>query len=53
MPHRVSLEVDIDKLEKNFKTILERVSPAQVMAVVKADAYGLGVQKIAPALKNA
>lgn len=53
MSHRVSLEVNLDVLENNFKTIIERVAPVQVMAVVKANAYGLGVQQIAPVLKNA
>lgn len=53
MAHRVNLEIDIAKLEKNFRTLLRRVAPAEVMAVVKANAYGLGVRKIAPILKNA
>ena len=53
MSHRVTLEIDLTRIERNFKTIIERVSPAQVMAVVKADAYGLGVQTVAPQLKKA
>ena len=53
MAHRVSLEIDIRKLKKNFNALLQRVSPAEVMAVVKANAYGLGVKKIAPVLKDA
>lgn len=53
MFQRAYLEIDLDQLEKNFKAILERVYPAQVMAVVKANAYGLGVQTVAPLLKKA
>ena len=53
MSHRVTLEINLDKLENNFKTIIERVAPAQVMAVIKANAYGLGVQQAAAVLKNA
>lgn len=53
MSHRVTLEINLDKLESNFKTIIERVAPAQIMAVIKANAYGLGVQQTAEVLKNA
>lgn len=53
MSYRVSLEIDLNKLENNFKAIRERVAPAQVMAVVKAGSYGLGVQHTVPVLKNA
>ncbi len=50
---RVWLEVDVENLEKNFNTIKERVGNAMIMAVLKADAYGLGVEKIAMVLENA
>ena len=52
MSYRVSLEVDLDLLAENFQAIRRRVAPAEVMAVIKANAYGLGVNTIAEVLKN-
>src|SRR6185437_6886886 len=44
------LEIDLDAVAENFKKLAERVGPnVRVAAVVKADAYGLGVEKVAPA----
>ena len=50
---RVWLEINLDTLERNFKHIQEAVKPLQVLAVLKANAYGLGVQKIAERLDRA
>ena len=47
---RVRLEVDLGKLKHNFETIAARVNPGKVIAVLKADAYGLGVRPIASLL---
>ena len=47
---RVRLEVSLAKLRHNFETIAERVAPAGVVAVLKANAYGLGVRPIAKLL---
>ena len=47
---RVRLEVSLAKLRHNFETIAERVTPAGVVAVLKANAYGLGVRPIAKLL---
>ena len=48
------LEIDLDAIAGNFKKLAERVGPhVRVAAVVKADAYGLGVEKVAPALARA
>lgn len=44
------LSIDLDALRANYRTIADRVAPAQCAAVVKANAYGLGVGKAAPAL---
>lgn len=44
------LRVDLDALRANYRTIADRVAPARCGAVVKADAYGLGVAMAAPAL---
>lgn len=50
---RVWLDIDLDKLCRNLARIRERVVPCGVIAVLKADAYGLGVEPIARALARA
>jgi alanine racemase len=50
---RVRLEVDLGKIVGNFQTIRRRVQPCRLMPVVKANAYGLGMAKIAAALAAA
>jgi alanine racemase len=48
------LEIDLDAIAGNFKKLSERVGPhVRIAAVVKADAYGLGMEKVAPALARA
>lgn len=47
------ITVDLDALEANFRYCGEQLRPAACAAVVKADAYGLGIRKIAPALWEA
>jgi alanine racemase len=48
------LEIDLDAIAENFTKLSERVgAKVRVAAVVKANAYGLGVEKIAPALARA
>ena len=48
------LEIDLDAIVANFKRLAERVGPhVRVAAVVKADAYGLGMARVAPALARA
>ena len=42
------LEVDLEQLRENFDNIRMHVRPAKVMAVVKANAYGHGVDLVAP-----
>jgi alanine racemase len=44
------LTVDLDAIVANWRTLKDRVAPAEVAAVVKADAYGLGVGPVARAL---
>ncbi len=50
IPRRVWLEIDLGVLQENFRRIREAVAPCAVMAVLKANAYGLGVLPIAKAL---
>ena len=47
------ITIDLDALEANFRFCSEKLQPARCAAVVKADAYGLGVRKIAPVLRRA
>lgn len=44
------LTVDLDALRANYRTIADRVAPARCGAVVKANAYGLGIARVAPTL---
>lgn len=50
---RVWLDVDLPTLRANFRKIAERVAPCGVVAVLKANAYGLGVRPLATALRDA
>jgi alanine racemase len=48
------LEIDLDAIAENYTKLTERVgAKVRVAAVVKADAYGLGMAKVAPALARA
>ncbi len=47
---RVWLEISLEKLRRNLGRIRESVAPCGVIAVLKANAYGLGVARIAEAL---
>ena len=44
------LRIDLDALRANYRTIANEVAPARCGAVVKADAYGLGVKRVGAAL---
>ncbi|PKP94845.1 MAG: alanine racemase [Alphaproteobacteria bacterium HGW-Alphaproteobacteria-16] len=44
------LRVDLGSVRANYRALAAQVSPAQCGAVVKADGYGLGARKVAPAL---
>ena len=47
------LTVDLGALVANYRLLAKRSAPAQVMAVVKADAYGLGIMPVVKALWDA
>jgi len=47
------LTIDLGALARNFKLLAERAAPAECAAVVKADAYGLGVEPVMRALLGA
>ena len=45
---RVWLDVDLGAIRENFRKLAQMVSPCRLTAVVKADAYGVGMAKVAP-----
>lgn len=47
------LSIDLDAIVANWRLLQARVAPAECAAVVKADAYGLGVNRVAMALFSA
>lgn len=47
------LTVDIGALQRNYRLIAKRVEPAECAAVVKADAYGVGIEPVSRALAAA
>jgi alanine racemase len=53
LPHSIRAEIDIAALLFNLRQIQERAAGALVMAVVKADAYGHGVEHVIPAFREA
>jgi alanine racemase len=44
------LTVDLDAIRANWRLLAERVGAATCAGVMKADAYGLGMDRVAPAL---
>jgi alanine racemase len=44
------LTIDLGALVENYRQLSQRNAPDRTAAVVKADAYGLGVAEVAPAL---
>lgn len=47
------LRIDLSALKSNYLLLKERAAPAECAACVKADAYGLGVEHVVPALAQA
>lgn len=47
------LTVDLSALVENYRTLARLSAPAKTGAVVKADAYGLGIAQVVPALVEA
>ncbi len=41
------VEIDLDAIAHNLQEIKKKVAPAEVMAVLKADAYGHGLKEVA------
>jgi len=53
IPRRVWLEISKECLTRNYSAVTRRVAPCEVMSVLKANSYGLGVLPIAQTLKDA
>lgn len=51
--HGAHLTIDLGALRENYRRLRERLTGARCAAVVKADAYGLGAARVAPALAAA
>ena len=47
------LTIDLTAVTDNWRLLRDRAAPAACAAVVKADAYGLGIEQVAPALADA
>ena len=47
------LRIDLDAIAGNWRKLAAMAAPAEVAGVVKADAYGLGMDRAAPALWRA
>ncbi len=47
------LRIDLGALTENWRTLAQRALPAECAAVVKADAYGCGLEPVATALARA
>ena len=53
MKRRVTVEIDLGALVRNYRKIVAHVKPMDVLCVLKANAYGLGVGAYAKALVRA
>jgi alanine racemase len=47
------LTIDLAAIVANWRALADRAAPAQCAAVVKADAYGCGIEQVVPALAKA
>ena len=50
-PH-VAVHIDLQRVRQNVAAVRARVGKAEVHAVVKADAYGLGAREVAAAVRD-
>ncbi len=53
LKRRVTVEIDLGALVRNYRKIVAHVKPMRVLCVLKANAYGLGVASYAKALCEA
>jgi alanine racemase len=48
-----TITIDLAQIAANWKALAAKVAPSRCAAVVKADAYGLGAERVIPALTQA
>ena len=53
MSKRAWLEIDTKTIAHNFSVINETTGSVDVMAVLKANAYGIGIKQIVPIVESA
>ncbi|MEE8445901.1 MAG: alanine racemase [Alphaproteobacteria bacterium] len=53
LPSGATLTIDLDAVAANYRRLAERAARAECAAVVKADAYGLGMAEVAASLSGA
>ena len=46
------IQVDLAKIQANYRQLKALVAPSEVMAIVKANAYGHGMHEVAQALED-
>lgn len=46
------IQVDLSKIQANYRQLKALVAPSEVMAIVKANAYGHGMHEVAQALED-
>ncbi len=44
------LRIDLDAVQRNYRTLVDQLGSVPSAAVVKADGYGLGAERVGPAL---
>ncbi|TRW96673.1 alanine racemase [Paracoccus sp. M683] len=49
----MGLQIDLGAIQANWRALADRSGAARAAAVVKANAYGLGAERVAPALYDA
>ena len=47
-----TLTIDLTAITANWRALMRRAMPAECAAVIKADAYGCGIERVAPALEK-
>ena len=53
MDPQAILTIDLDALGRNWSLLAARAAPAECGAAIKADAYGIGIERAVPALARA
>jgi len=51
--HGARLTINLDAIVRNYRTLQKKAPNSETSAVVKANAYGLGLDRVAPALSRA